>query len=188
MSSNDGGTTPTPPVSETPPQEPEHTDNNAPIYNGPVATSADNDKWGWNTENLPFSHPTPNPSGYDYSVGSVKVNTKTLYNQWAHENRQNCVYYARARYLEINGLDEYPYSINECISDPEYIKNGNCVVRFGSSNDGHSVYVEHYDAENDVVWFSDSNIGGHQDGALLSMSFDEFKKYRQGFSYVEGRA
>ena len=106
-----------------------------------------------------------------------------LYNSWAGENRVNCVYYARARYAEVNGLDAYPYAITETIHDPEYIKNGNCVVRF----DGHSVYVEHYDAANDVVWFSDSNMGSHPDGALQSMSFEEFKNFKGGFQYAEGR-
>ena len=193
LSGNTGTTPPTstgsavhvPPVSETQSQEPEQeyasTGNNAPIYSSPIATSADNDKWGWNTENLPFSHPTPDVSSYGYSNGDTLVNTRTLYNEWAHGNRTNCVYYARARYLEINGLDSY--SFQENIYDPEDIKNGNCVVRCS----GHSVYVEHYDAENDVVWFSDSNMASHQDGALQSMSFDDFLNFHGGFSYVEGR-
>ncbi|MBR1485673.1 MAG: hypothetical protein IJ597_00265 [Synergistaceae bacterium] len=158
----------------------------APTVTGPVATSADNDKWGWNTENLPFSHNTPDMSSdaYHRSNGSVNVNTRELYNSWAKENRVNCVYYARARYLEVNGGDQYPFRIDQTIHDPEYIKNGNCVVRF----DGHSVYVEHYDTANDVVWFSDSNMGSHPDGALQSMSFEDFKNFKGGFEYVEGIA
>ena len=152
---------------------------------GPVATQA-NDKWGWNTENLPFNHNTPDMSSdaYHKSNSAVLVNTRELYNQWAGENRVNCVYYARARYLEVNGGDQYPFSIYQTINDPEYIKNGNCVVRFN----GHSVYVEHYDASNDVVWFSDSNMGSHADGALQSMSFEDFKKFKGGFQYAEGVA
>lgn len=150
---------------------------------GTVATQADNDKWGWNTENLPFSHNTPDMSSgaYNRSNASVNVNTRELYNKYAHENRVNCVYYARARYLEINGGDQYPF-FGKHVYDPEYIKNGNCVVRF----DGHSVYVEHYDAANNVVWFSDSNMGSHPDGALQSMSFEDFKKFKGGFQYAEG--
>ena len=150
-----------------------------------TAVQADfSDKWGWNTQNLPFSHNTPDMSSSAYQVSNsiVKVNTRELYNEWAGEDRVNCVYYARARYLEVNGGDEYPYSKYQTINDPEYIKNGNCVVRL----DGHSVYVEHYDSANDVVWFSDSNMGSHPDGALQSMSFEEFKKFNGGFQYAEG--
>ena len=159
----------------------------SPEYTGSAATKADfSDKWGWNTQNLPFSHNTPDMSSdaYHISNASVKINTRELYNKWAGEDRVNCVYYARARYLEVNGGDQYPYSINQIIKDPEYIKNGNCVVRL----DGHSVYVEHYDAANNVVWFSDSNMGSHPDGALQSMSFEEFKNFKGGFQYVEGVA
>ena len=158
-----------PPVSEQPVSEP-------PIN---YATQA-SDKWGWNTENLPFSHNTPDMSSgaYNRPNSEVLVNTRVLYNGWAKENRVNCVYYARARYLEVNGEQQYHCSFDY---NSESIKNGNCVVRF----DGHSVYVEHYDAENDVVWFSDSNMGSHSDGALQSKSFEDFKNFSGGFQYVE---
>ncbi|MBR0253989.1 MAG: hypothetical protein IJQ57_11625 [Synergistaceae bacterium] len=166
--------------------EPEQVQDSQPSEStAPVATQV-SDKWGWNTENLPFSHNTPDMSSdaYNRPNSDVIVNTRELYNKWAGENRVNCVYYARARYLEINGGDKYPFSINQMIHDPEYIKNGNCVVRF----DNHSVYVEHYDAANNVVWFSDSNMGSHADGALQSMSFEEFVNFKGGFQFVEGVA
>lgn len=157
---------------------------------GPVATQADNDKWGWNTENLPFSNSAPDLNSVYYSnTGDsnapyyAKANKYIGANPYDGKEHDNCVHYARARYMEVNGTDSYPYAINECIYDPEYIKNGNCVVRCS----GHSVYVEYYDAENDVVWFSDSNMASHQDGALQSMSFEEFKNFHGGVSYVEGR-
>lgn len=153
-----------------------------PIYSAPttpVATQT-SDKWGWNTENLPFDHNTPDLSSdaYNRSNSEVLVNTRELYNSWAKENRVNCVYYARARYLEVNGEQQYHCSFDY---NSESIKNGNCVVRFN----GHSVYVEHYDAENDIVWFSDSNMGSHHDGALQSKSFEDFKNFSGGFQYVE---
>lgn len=133
------------------------------------------------------SGPDLNSSYYD-KTGNLKTNTKNFpahseYNS-SNMDHMNCVHYARGRYMEVNNLDgTYPYSINRVIRDPEYVKNGNCVVRL----QGHSVYVENYDAATDTVWYSDSNWGTDTDGKIKSKSFDDFiNNFKGGFQYAEG--
>lgn len=108
---------------------------------------------------------------YKVSPGTVNVNSRELYNDAAHEKRINCVYYARARMMEVNRWDTYPKTVdnNEITS--------NSIAWFRTSEGTHAVYIESYDPVSGIVTYSDSNIAGHKDGEVNSATLEEFKHF-----------
>jgi len=101
--------------------------------------------------------------------------------QYNSDNVQhmNCVYYARARAMEVNGLEECPVFPDSGTST--HIRE-NSVAWYHKPDGGrHAVYVENvqYDESGNPqrVWFSDSNMKGQNDGTLHEMSYDDFLSY-----------
>ena len=82
--------------------------------------------------------------------------------------------------MEVNGWT-HTYGTFTNDSSTEAFKAGNRVVMFytGRGSETHFVFVEHYDAATDTVYFSDSNMGGSPatDGSLKSRSFSDFLNY-----------
>lgn len=139
----------------------------------------------WDTvgPSFPNRRPDINSDAYNISVSKVRVNTRTLINKNDNKEHINCPYYARARFLEVNQLDQYPYDIYNTDGNPEAIKASNCVVWFSGSSGPHAVYVEYYDEQNNTVYFSDSNVSSHEDGKLQAMSYDNFLTLGGGWKF-----
>lgn len=106
---------------------------------------------------------------YHRSEGEVNVNQRMLYNEYAKENRVNCVYYARARAMEVNGWDEYPAT-----TTGSELRSGS-IAWFKTPYGDHAVYVENVDPTTGTVCYSDSNMARHPDGEINYTTIDDFR-------------
>jgi hypothetical protein len=93
---------------------------------------------------------------------------KTLINSYDGKEHMNCVYYARSRAMEANGLDAY--SPKGSGSDIQ----ANSIAHFP----GHDVFVEQVErdagGQPTTVVFTESNWGGTTDGHRVEMPYSEF--------------
>ena len=99
-------------------------------------------------------------TGYEYDSNGVK--------------HINCLYYARARAMEANGLSEYQSYPNSGTSTEI---RSNSVAYFHNSDGSfsHAVYVERYDPETQTVYFTEGNWGTDPDGQMKECSLEKFK-------------
>ena len=137
---------------------------------------------GWDDLGQDFPNDPPNLNSY--SGKSTNTNSKTFPPKSEYNGDSvthiNCVHYARARAMEVNGL-------NECPSFPpgenSTVIRENSVAWYHKSGGGvHAVYVEQvkYDENGNPTWvvFSDSNMKGQADGTVHSMSYEDFQTYQ----------
>lgn len=127
---------------------------------------------GWDTvgATFPTSRPDLDSHYYKISHGSLHASRRN----GDRSGKIDCVYYARARAMEVNGLDTCP-RFPAAGSSTEI--RSNSVAYFHDSNGklAHAVYIEHYDTATRTVWFSEGNWGSDPDGELKCLSFEEFK-------------
>jgi hypothetical protein len=105
----------------------------------------------------------------DYYTRDMPGVPRTLINPVDGKEHMNCVYYARARAMEANGLSSYA-----AVGSGSQIQ-ANSIAHFP----GHDVFIENVVYENgqpSQVVFTESNWGGTADGHQVSMSYSEFVK------------
>ena len=120
-------------------------------------------------------------SSEDFALAGKDMNSKyytqvmpgvprTLINDYDKQEHMNCVYYARARAMEANGLDSY--AVKGSGSEIQ----SNSIAHFP----GHDVFIEEVkrgaDGQPTSVVFSESNWGGTVDGHQQEISYDKFIK------------
>ena len=145
------------------------------------ASGATNYSYGQQTSDwnkIPNNPPNMNSTYYR------KDNPQGIQKAYGANGKNGCIdccFYARSRAMERHGWNSYQYNIFNPSTSIEAIKGGDCVVWFHHGTNGsktHAVYVEYYDAANDIVYFSDANMGSPKDdGKLKSMSFSDFQTY-----------
>ena len=82
----------------------------------------------------------------------------------------NCVYYARARMMEVLHKDQY----EACKETGQELRE-HCVARFGDNNNRHDVFIESIDYERGVVTVSEANTPGlHPDGGTREIPLSVF--------------
>ncbi|MDR1132519.1 MAG: hypothetical protein LBL05_00060 [Synergistaceae bacterium] len=106
--------------------------------------------------------------GSKYYSQNLSGVPRTLINDYDGKEHMNCVYYARSRAMEANGLDAYsPKGSGSEIQ-------ANSIAHFP----GHDVFIENVERDASgqptKVVFTESNWGGAADGHRVEMSYSEF--------------
>jgi hypothetical protein len=89
--------------------------------------------------------------------------------------RMNCVYYARARAMEVNQMTEWTGG-----NQGQSVIRANSIATFLDSSGGrHDVFIEsvEYDGNNQPVrvTLSESNMGNHPDGRITTVDWEDFE-------------
>lgn len=117
------------------------------------------------------SLPDMNSKYYDGSfpisaTNTIWINRRPKYNM----DCLNCVYYARARMMEVLGNNEYV-----ACKETGYELREHCVARFGDDNNRHDVFIESIDYERGIVTVSEANTPGlHPDGGTREIPLSVF--------------
>ena len=151
------------------------------IYNYNPPTVVPEGGWntssGWNSVEPSFPHSRPVlDSGY-YNL-DPNDNLHCLRHNGDYTGSIDCFYYARARAMEVNqlGADDYPWPEHHEVGGAEGMRS-NSIAYFdeipSNPHNMHAVYIEHYDADTQTVYYSEGNFTP-PDGELKQSSLDDF--------------